>query len=71
VQERVVRSSELDWVIVRPVILTNGPKTNTYRAVVDPRGWARGFISRADVADFLIKQIDNDAFLRKTPVLMD
>jgi putative NADH-flavin reductase len=68
VQERIVRSSKLDWLIVRPVILTNGPKTNTYRAVVDPRDWARGF-SRADVADFLIKQIDNDAFLRKTPVL--
>jgi len=26
-------------------------------------------ISRADVADFLVKQIDDDAFLRKTPVL--
>jgi uncharacterized protein YbjT (DUF2867 family) len=69
VQERIVRSSELDWVIVRPVILTNGPKTNTYRAVVDPRGWTCGFISRADVADFLIKQVDDDAFLHKTPVL--
>jgi putative NADH-flavin reductase len=69
VQERIVRRSELDWVIVRPVILTNGPKTNTYSAVVDPRGWTCGLISRADVADFLIKQIDDDAFLRKTPVL--
>ena len=69
VQERIVRSSELDWVIVRPVILTNGPKTNTYRAVIDPRGWTCGFISRADVADFLIKQVDDDAFLHKTPVL--
>jgi uncharacterized protein YbjT (DUF2867 family) len=65
VQERIVRWSELDWVIVRPVILTNGPKTNTYRALVDPRGWTCGFISRADVADFLIKQVDDDAFLRK------
>jgi putative NADH-flavin reductase len=69
VQERIVRRSELDWVIVRPVILTNGPKTNTYRALVDPRAWACGFISRVDVADFLIKQIDGDAFLHKTPVL--
>ena len=68
-QEDIVRRSELDWVIVRPVILTDGPKTNTYRAVVDPRAWTCGFISRADVADFLIKQIDDDAFLRKTPVL--
>ena len=70
VQERIVRRSKLDWVIVRPVILTDGPKTNAYRALADPRDWTCGFISRADVADFLIKQIDDDAFLHKTPVLM-
>jgi putative NADH-flavin reductase len=69
VQERIVRRSKLDWVIVRPVILTNGPKTNTYRALVDPRDWTCGFIPRVDVADFLVKQIDNDTFLHKTPVL--
>ena len=34
VQERIVRRSKLDWVIVRPVILTNGPTTNAYRALV-------------------------------------
>ena len=55
--------------IVRPVILTNGPKTNAYRALVDPCSWTCGFISRADVADFLVKQIDDDDFLYKTPVL--
>ena len=69
VQEWIVRRSELDWVIVRPVILTDGPKTNAYRALVDPRCWTCGFISRADVADFLVKQIDDGAFLHKTPVL--
>jgi putative NADH-flavin reductase len=69
VQERIIRSSKLDWIIVRPVILTNGPKTNAYRALVNPRRWTWGFISRADVADFLVKQIDDDAFLHKTPVL--
>ena len=69
VQERIVRRSKLDWVIVRPVILTDWPKTNAYRALVDPRDWTCGFISRADVADFLVKQIDDDAFLHKTPVL--
>ena len=69
VQERIVRRSKLDWVIVRPVILTDGPKTNAYRALVNPRRWTWGFISRADVADFLVKQIDDDAFLHKTPVL--
>jgi putative NADH-flavin reductase len=69
VQEWIIRRSKLDWVIVRPVILTDGPKTNAYRALVDPRDWTCGFISRADVADFLVKQIDDDAFLHKTPVL--
>jgi NAD(P)H-binding len=70
VQEWIVRRSKLDWVIERPVILTDGPKTNGYRALVDPRDWICGFISRADAADFLIKQIDDNAFLHKTPVLM-
>src|SRR5262249_37623258 len=69
VQERIGRRSKLDWVIVRPVILTNGPKTIAQRALVDPRRWKWGFISRADVADFLVKQIDDDAFVHKTPVL--
>jgi len=68
-QERIIRRSKLDWVIVRPVILTDGPKTNAYRALVNRRRWTLGFISRADVADFLVKQIDDDAFLHKTPVL--
>jgi hypothetical protein len=36
----------------------------------DPRDWTCGFISRADVADFLVKQIDDDAFLHKTPMLV-
>jgi putative NADH-flavin reductase len=69
VQEWIIRRSKLDWVIVRPVILTDGPKTNAYRALIDPRDWTCGFISRADVADFLVKQIDDDTFLHKTPVL--
>jgi NAD(P)H-binding len=62
VQEWIVHRSKLDWVIVRPVILTDGPKTNAYRALVDPRDWTCGFISRADVADFLVKQIDDTPF---------
>jgi putative NADH-flavin reductase len=69
VQEIIIRKSKLDWVIARPVILTNGPKTGSYRVLVDPKDWHCGYISRADVADFLVKQIDDDAFLRKTPVL--
>ena len=51
------------------MILTDGSKTNAYRALADTRDWTCGFISRADVADFCVKQIDDHAFLHKTPVL--
>jgi hypothetical protein len=30
---RIVRRSKFEWVIVRPVILTDGPKTNAYRDI--------------------------------------
>jgi putative NADH-flavin reductase len=68
-QEDLIQDSGLDWVIARPVILTNGSRTGRYRVLVEARSWRTGFISRADVADFLIKQIDEDTYLGKTPVL--
>ena len=70
-QERIIRRSRLGWTIVRPTILTDGPRTGNYRVLVDPRDWTSGFISRADVADFLVKQIDDKSLLRRTPTLTD
>jgi putative NADH-flavin reductase len=69
VQERIIRRSRLDWTIVRPTILTNRPRTGAYRVLVDPRDWTSGSISRADVADFLVAQIDDASLLHKTPTL--
>jgi hypothetical protein len=37
--------------------------------LVDASDWRSGFISRAEVADFLVKQIEDASLLRKTPVL--
>jgi putative NADH-flavin reductase len=71
VQEVMVRKSGLDRIIVRPVILTNGPinKTGRYKVLNNPKDWRSGTISRADVADFLVKQVQDPAYLGKTPVL--
>ncbi|KAA5602441.1 NAD(P)-dependent oxidoreductase [Blastochloris sulfoviridis] len=69
VQERLIRASPLDWTIVRPGALTNGPRTGRYRVLVDPATWRYGVISRADVADFLVKQIEDRSLLRQAPVL--
>jgi len=68
-QEWIIRRSRLDWTIVRPTVLTTGPRTGAYRVLVDARDWRSGFISRADVADFLVTQIGDASLIHKTPVL--
>ena len=42
-----------------------------YRALVEPDEWGMGKISRADVADFLVSQVDDDTYLGKTPLLIN
>jgi putative NADH-flavin reductase len=68
-QEKIVRESDLEWVIVRPMILTNGPWTNDYRVGEDLKPGRRPYISRADVADFLMRQLTDDTFVRRTPAI--
>ena len=64
-----LRTRNLEWIAVRPAILTNGPWTGRYRVVTEgiPRGGYR--ISRADVADFMIRQLTSDEFARKMPAI--
>ena len=68
-QEELIRGSGLDWVIVRPAILTNGPATGSARAVTDLAGSRFSKVSRADVAAFMLDQLTSDAYLGKAPVL--
>jgi putative NADH-flavin reductase len=69
-QESQVMRSALDWTIVRPGAFTDGPRTGKYR-----HGFAAGDkaithkVSRADVADFMLKQLNDRGYLRKTPAL--
>ncbi|GII30391.1 NAD(P)-dependent oxidoreductase [Planotetraspora mira] len=57
--EDVIRASDLEWTIVRPPMLTNGPRTAAYRSAVDRnvRGGMR--ISRADLADCILRCLVN------------
>lgn len=68
-QEEVVRASGLDWVLVRPGLLTDGPRTGTYRALTDLSGVRKATVSRADVADFVLKQLAGTEFVGQTPLL--
>lgn len=67
--EEIIRSSELEWIIVRPGLLTNGPAKGNYRVLTDLTGVTIGRISRADVAAFMLAQLTSDRYLRQTPVL--
>jgi putative NADH-flavin reductase len=67
-QEAVIQHSQLDWVIVRPAKLTNGPRMGAYRSGFSSTDTTiEGQISRADVADFMLKQLISCAFLGQTP----
>lgn len=70
-QEQLIKDSSLDWTIVRPGILTNGRRTGRNRILDQPAAWQNGIISRADVADFLVRQIEDRTYLRKAPVLIN
>ena len=70
VQESIIRSSGLDWTIVRPGLLTNRPATGRYRVLTASKDWRFGAISRTDVADFLVRQVDDRALIGTTPLLI-
>ena len=69
-QEQLIKESELDWTIARPGVLTNGPRTGRYRILSEASQWRNGIISRADVAEFLVRQIGDQTYIRKTLVLI-
>lgn len=67
-QERLIAGSAVEWVIVRPGALTDGAARGRYR-----HGPAVGSfllterVSRADVAAFMLDQLESNEYLRSTP----
>jgi len=68
-QERLIRQSELDWTIVRPARLTNGPRTERYDVLREPGDFRFGTISRRDVAHFLLEEVEARKVVHEAPVL--
>ena len=64
-QEQFVRPSDLDWTLVRPARLIDEPAKGTY-LVGDPlKIGLYSKISRADVADFLLKQVNDNTYIHR------
>lgn len=63
--EDVLWSSDLDWTIVRPPRLTDGPLTGTYRRAYG-QNLRRGFlISRADVAYLMLRALEQPETIKQ------
>jgi putative NADH-flavin reductase len=64
-----LQKHDCEWIAVRPMMLTDGPRTGEYRVVIDglPKGGTR--ISRADVADFMLKQLTGNDYVRRIPAI--
>ena len=53
--EEVVRSSDLDWTIVQPPRLVDGPRTGRYRTAIDHNVRGGNTVTRADLADLVLR----------------
>ena len=70
-QETRIRRSAPDWTFVRPGVLTPGAATGRYKVLAEPSSWRNGLITRADVAHFIIGEIDRPSYGRKAVVLIN
>lgn len=70
-QEMMIKESALDWTIARPGVLTGGSRSGRYRILREASQWRNGIISRAEVADFLIRQIGDSTYVHEAPVLVN
>jgi putative NADH-flavin reductase len=69
-QEKYIMKSSLDWTIIRPARLTNGKHTKEYRIFSSDDKNIKSKISRADVADYMIKQLTDKLNIWTEPLLL-
>jgi putative NADH-flavin reductase len=63
--EKLLEHSDVQWTLIRPPALTNGPRTQHYHTGTDLRISATSHISRTDVADFMLRSIDDTSTVGK------
>ena len=70
IQENYIKESQLDWIIARPAALTDGERTGSYQHgfTADDKT-VTNKVSRADTADFMLKQLVDNNYLHKSPCI--
>ncbi len=67
--EKIISNSTLDWILVRPSRLTNAALTTQFRISQRFRPKEGSSISRADLAFFILNQLNSSDWVHKTPTL--
>ena|SRR5271157_1202076 len=65
----LIRASDCDWTIIRLSILNNKPKTGNVKVGSISKGEVGTAISRADLADFILKQVADKTYFREAPAI--
>lgn len=63
-----VRASDLDWTIVRVPVLTDDPPKGDVKVAYVGKGMGSR-ITRADMAAFMLKQVEDETYLRQAPAI--
>jgi hypothetical protein len=68
---QVIAASNLDWTVVRPMGLVDTLASGKYRVVVEGAPTNGRTISRSDVAEFLVKVLEQGLYIQKSPAIAD
>jgi putative NADH-flavin reductase len=64
----IIRASDLDWTLVRVPMLTDDPPAGDVKVGYLGKGVGPR-LSRADLAAFMLRQAEEDTYLRQAPVI--
>lgn len=67
--DEMIRASGLDWTIVQPAVLTNGPMTRKYRCGEHLALTGMPAVSRADTAHYILDRLNDTSTFGKTIIL--
>jgi putative NADH-flavin reductase len=65
-----IRRSTLEWTLVYPVTLTDGIATGKYKTGIKFQMKGMPRISRTDVAEFMLRQLTDNLFVKKSVIIM-
>lgn len=63
--ERDLAGTHIDWIVVRPAVLTNDQPTGQVRVLTRQAGGKARSIARADTAAFMLDQLTSEKYLRQ------